>query len=250
MWEPVVEPLPLPLAPPTVSVKVPQQDGTTVPPPLMRSPHVSTLYDKEDVMMKFFGVSVQQALRARALLRLGVTEADVKVAERLMAERAQGDPAFAKVEWLLGYTHSQMSYQKALEVLGVSEGVVEEDRARRLGGLGVGTWASIKEVKNEAELCGGFFKRRRACSHDALGMSWTGDTGLEPTQSRLGQLEEVCQSQEKRIRQLEQQVRPTVAFLVQSLHTRPIVHCPSICQLSSKEAFHLPHKDCDWQRDE
>lgn len=57
----------------------------------MRAPHISTLYDKQDVMTKHFGVTQEQALRTQALLRLGVTDEDVRIAERLMGPRSAGD---------------------------------------------------------------------------------------------------------------------------------------------------------------
>ena len=57
----------------------------------MKEPHISMLYEKEDVMVKHFGVTQEQALRTQALLRLGVTDEDVRIAERLMASRSTGD---------------------------------------------------------------------------------------------------------------------------------------------------------------
>lgn len=57
----------------------------------MRAPHISTLYEKQDVMTKHFGVTQEQALRTQALLRLGVTDEDVRIAERLMGPRSAGD---------------------------------------------------------------------------------------------------------------------------------------------------------------
>ncbi|CAM9786744.1 unnamed protein product [Choristocarpus tenellus] len=136
---------------------------------LMRSPHLSTSYNKSGVLNKFFGVTEDQALRTRALLRLGVTEYDVKVAERLMAERGLGNQT--KVEWFLGYTETELSYRKALEVLGISEGVLEDERARRLGSLGLKTWSSIGanpsfSLCNEGDHGGGFLKTLRSYSHD------------------------------------------------------------------------------------
>lgn len=59
--------------------------------PQMREPHISTLYEKQDVMAKHFGVTPEQALRTQALLRLGVTDEDVRIAERLMATRSTAD---------------------------------------------------------------------------------------------------------------------------------------------------------------
>lgn len=57
----------------------------------MKAPHISTLYEKQDVMTKHFGVTQEQALRTQALLRLGVTDEDVRIAERLMGTRSAGD---------------------------------------------------------------------------------------------------------------------------------------------------------------
>lgn len=44
-----------------------------------------------------------------------------------------------EVEWLVGCTTEQMSYRKALEVLGVTQAMLEEERSKILGGLGVRT---------------------------------------------------------------------------------------------------------------
>lgn len=67
-----------------------QQEEETPQPesPQMKAPHISTLYDKQDVMVKHFGVTQEQALRTQALLRLGVTDEDVRIAERLMGSRS------------------------------------------------------------------------------------------------------------------------------------------------------------------
>lgn len=183
--------------------------------PQMKAPHISTLYKKKDVMAKHFGVTQKQALRTQALLRLGVTDEDVRIAERLMGPRSAGDNTQSKAEWLLGYTHAQMSYHKALEVLGVSEAVVEEERARRLGELGLASWGGTS-LSSEAcagqegdDMCGGFFaKRRRSASQDAtpLGTTLPGEVAFAPAHSRVLQLEEVCHSQLNRIQQLENQL--------------------------------------------
>lgn len=80
-----------------------------------------------------------------------------------------------------------MSYQKALEVLGVSEAVVEEERARRLGELGLGL--SQGSIIHEGEdICGGFFiKRRRSASQDgvSLGTTLSGEVAFGPTHVSL-----------------------------------------------------------------
>lgn len=86
-----------------------------------------------------------------------------------------------------------MSYHKALEVLGVSEAVVEEERARRLGELGLASWGGTS-LSSEAcagqegdDLCGGFFaKRRRSASQDAtpLGTTLPGEVAFAPAHVR------------------------------------------------------------------
>lgn len=70
------------------------------------------------------------------------------------------------MEWLLGCTVEQMSYKKALEVLGISEAVMQEERAKMLGGLGLRAWANpaistgtVKRNRN-AGSCGGLFGKR------------------------------------------------------------------------------------------
>lgn len=69
-----------------------QEEETPQPQsPQMKAPHISTLYDKQDVMVKHFGVTQEQALRTQALLRLGVTDEDVRIAERLMGSRSEAE---------------------------------------------------------------------------------------------------------------------------------------------------------------
>lgn len=51
----------------------------------------STTLPSSFIMSKFFGVTHEQALRVQALLRLGISEDDVRVAERLMAPRSATD---------------------------------------------------------------------------------------------------------------------------------------------------------------
>ena len=59
-----------------------------------------------------------------------------------------------------------MSYKKALEVLGISEAVMEEERAKMLGGLGVRAWANpvnstgTADRNQNAGSCGGLFGKR------------------------------------------------------------------------------------------
>ncbi|CAM9167134.1 unnamed protein product [Scytosiphon promiscuus] len=179
--------------------------------PRMKAPHISTLYEKQDVMVKHFGVTQKQALRTQALLRLGVTDEDVRIAERLMGSRREGSDTntHSKEEWLLGVTYAQMSFHKALQVLGISEAVVEEERARRLGELGFCGWASNSYGLSGQEgdgSCGGFFTKRRRSSDQELGTTLSGEVAFAPTHTRVLQLEEVCQTQMTRIQELESQL--------------------------------------------
>lgn len=48
----------------------------------------------------------------------------------------------SKLEWLLGCSVEDMSKLKALEVLGVSSAMLEEEKARILGSLGVKCWGN------------------------------------------------------------------------------------------------------------
>ncbi|CAN0535907.1 unnamed protein product, partial [Ectocarpus sp. 12 AP-2014] len=187
----------------------PEQNGRPFS-PQMKSPHISTLYEKQDVMVKHFGVTQKQALRTQALLRLGVTDEDVRIAERLMGSRSEGaDNTPSKEEWLLGVTYAQMSFHKALQVLGISEAVVEEERSRRLGELGSGGSggrASECGAGQEAEdTCGRFFIKKRRSSIEELGTTLPGEVAF--ANSRVLQLEEVCHTQMTRIQELESQVR-------------------------------------------
>ncbi|CAM9111946.1 unnamed protein product [Ectocarpus sp. 12 AP-2014] len=186
----------------------PEQNGRPFS-PQMKSPHISTLYEKQDVMVKHFGVTQKQALRTQALLRLGVTDEDVRIAERLMGSRSEGaDNTPSKEEWLLGVTYAQMSFHKALQVLGISEAVVEEERSRRLGELGSGGSggrASECGAGQEAEdTCGRFFIKKRRSSTEELGTTLPGEVAF--ANSRVLQLEEVCHTQMTRIQELESQL--------------------------------------------
>lgn len=87
---------------------------------------------------------------------------------------------------MLGYTKAEMSYHKALEVLGVSEAVVEEERCRRLGELGLSSWTSTASTGNGGhdadESCGGFFRWRGTSNCDPLlGTTLSGDEAFAST---------------------------------------------------------------------
>lgn len=70
------------------------------------------------IMAKHFGVSLQQAQRVQALLRLGVTEEDVSIAERLMRSRSDGPDQVDTLSPFVGERRSKMllawvPYQRA-----------------------------------------------------------------------------------------------------------------------------------------
>lgn len=92
--------------------------------PQMKAPHISTLYKKKDVMAKHFGVTQKQALRTQALLRLGVTDEDVRIAERLMGPRSAGDNVSTELllfvcVWTSVYYNTNDSYKFFFVVFGV-----------------------------------------------------------------------------------------------------------------------------------
>lgn len=74
----------------------------------------------------------------------------------------------AKVESLLGCTTEQMSYKKALEVLGITQAMMDDERAKILGSLGVKAWSNPevstvvadREWRNSGS-CGSLFRKRR-----------------------------------------------------------------------------------------
>ncbi|CAM9389674.1 unnamed protein product, partial [Sphacelaria rigidula] len=155
-------------------------------------------------MSKHFGVTPTQALRTQALLKLGVTEEDVRVAERLMSPSKESKDL--KTETLWGYTAQQMSYRKALEVLGISHVIAEEARAKFLGKLGARAWGNPPiaegEVHKNNGACGGPFRLEEHTTASR-------DGGCVLTRfdaADVSKLEDVCLSQHLRIQQLELQV--------------------------------------------
>ena len=112
-----------------------------------------------------------------------------------------------KIEWLLGCSVEDMSRLKALEVLGITSAMLEEERARILGSLGVKCWGNpgtsslvTENSRDNADPC--VFRKRRCTESEA---------------PRVTELEDECLSQHLRIQQLELQVRDGVCL------SRPIV---------------------------
>ena len=82
-------------------------------------------------------LSMRTLNRSKGLKKLGVTENDVKIAERLLS---QIPPSYSsdcnKAEKILGYASSRLTRQKALRLLGASENEVELENSKNLGSLG------------------------------------------------------------------------------------------------------------------
>ncbi|CBJ32558.1 conserved unknown protein [Ectocarpus siliculosus] len=159
-------------------------------------------------MGKFIGATPQQVLRVQALLKLGVTEEDVRLAAELLRPRTNNEGT--KAEWLLSLSMEQMSRLKALEELGVSQDMLEEDRGRILGDLGIPRWGNPGDSMVDAErdsstsACGPVFRKRQHIEGTAK--RW----GLaQPTRQKeveVAKLEDECLSQHLRIQQLELEV--------------------------------------------
>ena len=75
--------------------------------------------------------------RAKGLRKLGVSEDDVHLATRLLAQipACPADPN--KAERILGYASSRLVRDKALRLLGTTEEEVDAENAKALGSLGV-----------------------------------------------------------------------------------------------------------------
>lgn len=63
-----------------------------------------------------------------------------------------------------------MSYKKALEVLGISEAILNEERAKILGSLGITAWPSNPQPSRGAS-SGAFFGQQQLCNNDHQGSS-------------------------------------------------------------------------------
>lgn len=101
----------------------------------MKAPHISTLYEKQDVMVKHFGVTQKQALRTQALLRLGVTEEDVRIAERLMGSRKEGADNSVSLEGKCQITFSEIAYCRGARSVTAFRRLVDTSSAEYNGTL-------------------------------------------------------------------------------------------------------------------
>ncbi|KAL7429973.1 hypothetical protein ACHAXH_001497 [Discostella pseudostelligera] len=80
--------------------------------------------------------STQSVGRRKGLLKLGVSEDDVELAEMLLRliPKTPSDPN--KAERILGYASMRLHREKALRLLGMTEEEIEEENAKVLGSLG------------------------------------------------------------------------------------------------------------------
>ena len=75
--------------------------------------------------------------RDKGLQKLGVSENDVRIAERLINQIPLcPSESSSKAERILGYTQKGLGRDKALRLLGASEYEVELENAKNLGSLG------------------------------------------------------------------------------------------------------------------
>ena len=113
---------------------------TTLPPPApMTSPGTSTLLTSSALLEKHFGLTPSQVGRAKVLSKMGVTEEDLVIASKIMAQMPP-EPTrrgSTKVENLLGFDMDRIKRARALKRLGVSEDQLDVENAKNLGSLGI-----------------------------------------------------------------------------------------------------------------
>jgi hypothetical protein len=88
---------------------------------------------------KILGADEEEIKRYRALKKLGVTNDDYKLADKLFLESngSKSLPPLSKTEKMTGYLTSQVKRNKAIKILGTSEEGIVEERSRRLSSLGI-----------------------------------------------------------------------------------------------------------------
>jgi hypothetical protein len=102
------------------------------------APNFSKKYDADHILAKRMGVTTDQVRREQALKRLGLREEDLRVANDILSRQRGFQTAGTKEEQLTGYTSEQLHRRKALDVLGITEEIVDEELAKELGSLGIG----------------------------------------------------------------------------------------------------------------
>lgn len=116
--------------------------------------------------------------RTKGLQKLGVSEDDVHLAERLMKQipACPSDPN--KAERIFGYAKSRLERQKAMRLLGATEEEVEVENAKNLGSLGVGARRRSFSVIERAPSKPLYKNRKSSISRKPRHSSF--DTALRP----------------------------------------------------------------------
>ncbi|CBN75317.1 conserved unknown protein [Ectocarpus siliculosus] len=136
-------------------------------------------------MARHWGMNLMQMKRVKALLRMGVCEEDLEIADRLlkMGLNWSNDTPPTKEEQLLGYNSQQRQRMKALHILGLTEESFDRCRAVMLSSLGPSAFGysadetAASAVSAEAEegwTPGDKFRRRAAPSGGGGGHHHTG----------------------------------------------------------------------------
>eukprot|EP00903_Cladosiphon_okamuranus_P017452 g16075.t1 len=102
-----------------------------------------------------------------------------------------------------------MSRLNALEVLGISSGMLEEERARILGSIGIKSWGhpgTSAMVENPDSIGSSVPRKRRNTASEAPKVPAPACGMAAPSPSEVAELEDECLSQHLRIQQLELQV--------------------------------------------
>eukprot|EP00752_Nemacystus_decipiens_P013484 g11943.t1 len=104
-----------------------------------------------------------------------------------------------------------MSRLKALEVLGISSAMLEEEKARILGSLGVKAWSNLGssaviEHPQDSVVDSCLSRKRRNTAPEEARVPAPVCGMAVPSPSEVAELEDECLSQHLRIQQLELQV--------------------------------------------
>ncbi|KAL7447252.1 hypothetical protein ACHAXM_011036 [Skeletonema potamos] len=96
--------------------------------------------------------------QSKGLQKLGVSENDVKIAERLLNQIPPcPSDTENKAEQVLGFACSRLYREKAIRILGTSETEIELENAKNLGSLGVGgrrrSWQASDLTLSQSEYC-------------------------------------------------------------------------------------------------
>mmetsp|Transcript_6087 Transcript_6087/g.9140 ORF Transcript_6087/g.9140 Transcript_6087/m.9140 type:complete len:138 (-) Transcript_6087:280-693(-) len=126
----------------------------------MMTPGLSKGMNHETLMGKCFGVNIDQMKRTQALIRLGVTDDDVEIAKRLFSDIQISNELVTKEEKILGLSKTQITYFKALEILGTDIEIVGEDRAKRLSELGFNSIPRVLPINSSLILCTRFQEKK------------------------------------------------------------------------------------------